>query len=386
MSKPGGGLKLNLVRDYIKFLSDNEIVFFVDGYDVFINDDTSTIFDRYKGFNVDVLFAAEKACWPDKSMEAFFPKSHTEYNYLNSGVYIGNVKGLKALLDGAVGDSEDDQLFLQKQYIKAKLENKITVALDHENYVFQCLAGAEKDLTIQKNKQLLNKATQCCPCVLHGNGGDSTKAFFDSLVDEVTAVHPVVPIVSTTTGIEMIHTTEYKEVAPGSEILEIDFMTPENCQKLIDLAERHGKWESMYGDKFPGQEIRIREFSIDYWNELEAHFKNTINPIIEKHWWPLLMYSLRDAFIIKYDQKTQSNLKCHHDASLVSGLVKLNDTYTGGETYFYRQNLSNINTPVGKMILWPGQVTHRHEGKTVNTGTKYNLVIWTSRHRNDLNY
>jgi len=377
-------MKLNLVKNYIKFLSDNDIVLFVDGYDVFINDSKETILERFKGFGVDVLFAAEKACWPSKELAGFFPKSDTEYNYLNSGVYIGYVHAIKKLLDQDIDDSEDDQLFLQKQYIKAKVSNELSIALDHENYLFQCLAGAENDLRIQKNKQIINTATKCCPCILHGNGGNSTKAKFDSIVNEILSVN--VSVGTSKSGIEMIHTTECRELAPHSEILEMDFMTPENCKKLIDLAERNGKWESMYGDKFPGQEIRIREFSMDFWNELEEHFKKTINPAIEKFWWPLLMYGLRDAFIIKYDQKTQSNLKCHHDASLVSGLVKLNDGYTGGETYFHRQNLSNINTPVGKMILWPGQVTHGHEGRTVHTGTKYNLVIWTSRHRNDINY
>lgn len=383
MSKPGGGMKINLVKQYIKFLPDNEIIFFVDGYDVFINDNTETIIERFKGFDVDVLFAAEKNCWPSKEMEAFFPKSNTDYNFLNSGVYIGYVKGLKTLFNLEINDSDDDQLYLQKQYIKAKIDDNVVVALDHENYIFQCLAGAEKDIEIKTNRQILNVATRCCPCVLHGNGGNNTKGKFDILVNNILGTSSRAPSKS---GVEMIHTKEFTEMAPGSDILEIDFMTPENCQKLIDLAERHGKWESMYGDKFPGQEIRVREFSMDFWNELEEHFKTTINPIIEKYWWPLLMYGLRDAFIIKYDQKTQSNLKCHHDASLVSGMVKLNDGYTGGETYFYRQNLSNINTSVGKMILWPGQVTHGHEGKTVHTGTKYNLVIWTSRHRSDLNY
>lgn len=386
MSKPGGGMKLNLVKNYIKFLSDNDIILFVDGYDVFINDDRNTILERFKGFNVDVLFAAEKNCWPSSELESFFPKSNTEYNYLNSGVYIGYVHALKKLLDQTISDSEDDQLFLQKQYLKQKIlstESQVKIALDHENYIFQCLAGAEKELSIKKNKQILNNATRCCPCILHGNGGSSTKAKFDNLVDDILNNNI---FITRKTSVEMIHTTEFNEISPGSDIIEMDFMTPENCQKLIDLAEQNGKWESMYGDKFPGQEIRIREFSMDFWNDLEEHFKNTINPVIEKHWWPLMMYGLRDAFIIKYDQKTQSNLKCHHDASLVSGLVKLNDGYTGGETYFYRQNLSNINTSVGKMILWPGQVTHGHEGRTVHTGTKYNLVIWTSRHRNDINY
>lgn len=384
MTKPGGGMKLRLVKEYIEDKDNNDFVLFVDGHDVFINDDLDTIAERFEGFNVDVLFAAEKICWPDKGMETWFTKSGTGYDYLNSGVYMGSVKALKKLLNTPITDSEDDQLFLQKQFIRAKIDGILNVALDHENYIFQCLAGAHEDITINRHRQFLNTKTRCCSCILHGNGGTSTKKHFDELVEKVITKQAPQNTTTNTSPILFEQATTFKVVSP--DILEMDFLTPEYCQQMIDMAEAHGKWESMYGDKFPGQEIRLREFSMELWNDLDNHFKKVINPLIEKYWWPLLMYGLRDAFIIKYNQESQSNLKCHHDASLVSGIVKLNEGYTGGDTYFYRQDFSNINTPVGKMILWPGQVTHGHEGRTVHTGTKYNLVIWTSRHRNDINY
>lgn len=379
MNRPGGGQKINLVKKELANLPDDDIVLFVDGYDVFINEDTQTILKRFIEMNADVVIAAEKACWPDKAIAPMFTESHTDYRYPNSGLYMGYVKNLKELFDKLILDSEDDQLFLQKQYLEAKTKQK-NIIIDFENYLFQCLANAENDVKLNGVKQLVNINTKCCPCILHGNGGGSTKERFDEIVQEIGSSKITVsesPFGFQTNG-------ELRVIGP--EVLEMDFMTPEACAKLIEIAETNGNWQSMYGDKFPGQEIRIREFSMAYWNALEEHFKNVINPAIEKYWFPLLMYGLRDAFIIKYNQDTQSNLKCHHDASLVSGLVKLNDGYTGGDTYFRRQNFSNINTEVGKMILWPGQVTHGHEGRTVHTGTKYNLVIWTSRHRGDINY
>lgn len=98
------------------------------------------------------------------------------------------------------------------------------------------------------------------------------------------------------------------------------------------------------------------------------------------------MYGLRDAFIIKYTPETQRSLACHHDASLVSTITYLNDDYTGGDTYFPRQKFSTENVPVGKIVLWPGQVTHGHEGREVTSGTKYALVVWTARRPGDINY
>lgn len=375
MQGPGGGQKLNLVKQYIINLPPDDIVLFVDGYDVFFNDDLSTIVNRFTGFNCKVLFAGEKNCWPDTSLSGLF-KGDTEYRHLNSGVYMGYVSSISSLINDYIDNAEDDQLFLQKKYIVSTFEPNSPYKIDTENYVFQCLAGATQAVTIKANGQLLNTETRCCPCILHGNGGDTVKTHFDRLYSGLFG--------DSESKVEFVEPNGYNVVAP--DVLELDFLTPDMCAKLIERAEKNGEWKSMYGDKFPAQEMRIRDFDMDLFNRLEEYLKSKVYPLIEQYWFPLQMYGIRDAFIIKYSPETQASLRCHHDASLVSGNVKLNDGYTGGETYFYRQNYSNINTPVGKIVLWPGQVTHGHEGKEVTSGTKYNLVIWTSRRPGDINY
>ena len=93
---------------------------------------------------------------------------------------------------------------------------------------------------------------------------------------------------------------------------------------------------------------------------------------------------MKDAFLIKYDQKRQNELKLHNDASLVSGSIKLNDDYEGGELYFPRQRFSNQNIPVGKCILFPSQVTHGHSSIKLLSGTKYSMTIWTQRFTGDV--
>ena len=374
MQGPGGGQKLNLVKQHVKDLPSDDIVLFVDGYDVVFNDDIDTIVERFKGFNTKVLFAAEKTCWPDKSIASFF-SAETEYKYLNSGLYIGYAGAILALLDDGISNDQDDQYYLQRKYIVDNFQHKKDLVLDTENYVFQCLAAAVEDVVIRPNMQLFNKATKCCPCILHGNGGADSKADYMKLVNQLFPAPP---------EIMFSEPGNLKEVS--SDILEAEFLTPEMCAKLIEKAEAFNKWESMPGDKFPGQELRIRELDINLFNQLESYLREKVYPKLEKHWWPLQMYGIRDAFIIKYSPETQSSLKCHHDASLVSANIKLNDGYEGGETHFYRQKFNNKDTPVGNAIYWPSQVTHGHEGLKVTSGTKYNLVIWTGRNPGDVNY
>jgi len=97
------------------------------------------------------------------------------------------------------------------------------------------------------------------------------------------------------------------------------------------------------------------------------------------------MYGLRDAFIIKYEMDKQRSLRLHNDASLVTGSVKLNDNYEGGLLEFPRQGITNKDVPVGKCILFPGQVTHGHTSTELLSGVKYSLTIWSSRYENDEN-
>ena len=97
------------------------------------------------------------------------------------------------------------------------------------------------------------------------------------------------------------------------------------------------------------------------------------------------MWGLRDAFLIKYEMDKQRELRVHNDASLVTGSVKLNDDYTGGLLEFPRQKFTNKDIPVGKCLLFPGQVTHGHTSTLLESGTKYSLTIWSSRYEGDIN-
>ena len=369
----GGGQKLNHVYDFLKTkeVFDDDIILFCDGYDVIVNDDAGTIIERFLDFNCDLLVAAEKNCWPDKSLEDKFSAS-TEYKYPNSGCYIGYKWAILKLIENRISDQADDQLYLQQQLLSKSQDKLVSIAIDTENYIFQCIAGAADKLQLTAGRQFINTETNTCPCVLHGNGGEYEKGIFNKVFNTLYPEYTLQPSSDLVT-----------EIIP--DVLTSEFFTPEQCQELINLAEASGEWKSLEYDKFPAQEIRVKKFSEKLFYKIEEHIMKNIAPQIEKYWWPLSLYGVRDMFIIKYSPETQSSLNCHHDASLVSGLVKLNDGYTGGDTYFHRQGYSNKDVPVGDIILWPGQVTHGHEGRPVTSGTKYNLVIWTSRFEGDIN-
>jgi hypothetical protein len=370
MSGPGGGQKLNLLHKYLQDLAPEDVVLFVDGYDVVIHDDLETIYNRFLDFDCDILFAAEKNIWPDESIATAFPEPEVGYRYLNSGCFIGYVDALRSIVE-EVDPRSDDQLYYQMAYLSC---TDYVCKLDHEQYVFACLSGLSDYIQVRPNGQLFNSETRCCSSILHGNGGDKDKYIFGQIVEKLGYQPNVVDFVPTT----------FYDVM-DTDMLTVSFLDQDQCKKLIKLAEDVGSWTPMPGDKFPAQEIRLRDISPDLYSQLEDHWTKYIKPLCEQYWSPMLHTSIRDAFVMKYTVDTQRSLPLHHDASLVTASIKLNDDYEGADLVFPRQSKSNKDIPVGEAILFPGQVTHGHMCEELISGTKYSLTIWTSRYAGDIN-
>ena len=367
MNKSGGGHKVNLLREYISMLPDHDVLFFSDAYDIILCTSLDEITGRYLEFKHDIIFSSERFCWPDEELatqiistnKTIEPYNDTPYKYLNSGMFIGKVKHIKKLLSEIPNDS-DDQLYYQKEYISKRHD----IVLDLEGYIFTC---HDPKVTIQQ-EQLYNPVTKCYSCVYHGNGGESAKEHYKTIYDKLYS----------TSLISYIPTHNYEIIS--DDIICIDFMTPYMCDRMIEIADGH-KFDKLSYDKVPGKELRLTEMGL--WEELEKHWLKTVYDISYKYWEPCHIYGLRDAFIIRYSMDTQRSLKRHHDASLVTGSVKLNDEYTGGELQFPRQGITNSDIPVGKCLLFPGQVSHPHLSSELESGVKYSLTIWSSRYKGD---
>ena len=366
MKGQGGGHKINLVKEYIKDKRDTDIFIFLDGYDTFLSDTITEIVSRYIAWNIDILFSSERICWPDERigtlLKSLNSNTQTPYQYLNSGCYIGRVGRLKELFAAPLENYDDDQLYAQKQYLK----NPKGIEMDVEGYIWM----THEYQVITKKNQLYNPVTRCYGCAYHGNGGRKEKEYCEQLYMEHYDTFSITYI--PTKGFEIL----------SDDIILIDFMSKDMCENMISLAEEK-TFNIMEGDKVPSQDLRLREIGL--WKSLEKHWMKTVYDIVYEYWYPCHMYGLRDAFIIKYEMDKQRSLRLHTDASLVTGSVKLNDDYEGGLLEFPRQGISNKDVPVGKCLLFPGQVTHGHTSTELLSGIKYSLTIWSSRYKNDSN-
>lgn len=85
--------------------------------------------------------------------------------------------------------------------------------------------------------------------------------------------------------------------------------------------------------------------------------------------------------MLRYEEGERFGL--HTDAILgrqegfrqLSAILYLNDAYTGGETYFPRQELK-FKAKVGDLLLFPSTFCYPHESLPVVKGVKYAVVTW----------
>lgn len=182
---PGGAHKIILFR---KYLQDehadcpHRIIVFVDGYDVVANLSKRRLLQMYQKNKGKVVFAAERTCWPDKKLAGDYPPPPDPSlpRFLNSGLFIGQVKDILAILNDpemmSCQPGDDDQLL----YTSMFLSNKYPIVLDYKQELFQCMSMESKLVNLNHLSPWLefNKRR---PAFVHGNGGTVDKCWFERL-------------------------------------------------------------------------------------------------------------------------------------------------------------------------------------------------------------
>ena len=70
----------------------------------------------------------------------------------------------------------------------------------------------------------------------------------------------------------------------------------------------------------------------------------------------------------------QSHLSLHHDFSHVTMVVKLNDEFDGGGTWFPKYKTLSNPEMVGTATLHPGMITHQHGARPITAGKRFIAV------------
>ncbi len=159
----------------------NDIILFVDGYDVIFTPGNQDIIKKFKRFNKPLVVSAETNCTPHAicTHPEQYPKSSkliTPFKYANSGTYIGYAWAVYSMLDEALKypkshevDISNDQSLMHAYFIN----NPDRIALDVQQTIFSLLHGTQfSDYAYdEKTDTLRNRITNSKPLILHGNGG-----------------------------------------------------------------------------------------------------------------------------------------------------------------------------------------------------------------------
>jgi hypothetical protein len=165
-------------------------------------------------------------------------------------------------------------------------------------------------------------------------------------------------------------------VAIGPELYVTSFWTPSFCSAIIRASEAVGAFEPQPDDPVPGHEVSLAVISPRLFENVQSDIGARLWPQLRQAWPYIDYHGVRDVFVIRYALGEQESLRIHHDVAQVSGSIKLNDDYEGGELEFPLQGVTNAEVPIGSVLAWPSLVTHPHQTNQLQSGVKYALTIW----------
>ena len=174
--------KLFRMKEHLKNIPDQDIILFVDAFDVVLLGNKQQFIERFLSFNAPLVFSAERRLYPAHSvhdMKTPYPASSTTFRYLNSGGYIGKAGYIKIMIDEVISKRysipliryrrlQSDQFHCHRYF----LCNQKSVKLDTKNKIFVTLSDVNPDELIidEETMSVTVKETGNKPIAIHGNG------------------------------------------------------------------------------------------------------------------------------------------------------------------------------------------------------------------------
>lgn len=161
----------------------------------------------------------------------------------------------------------------------------------------------------------------------------------------------------------------------GDNVFEFPLFTEKFCKEAVALSEGLDKWTVDRHEFYPTNDVLLQDIGLqDAYHQV---LTEVVYPLCI-HLWTLEgkgwdnMFS--ENFLARYTTDRQSHLALHHDFSHVTMVVKLNDEFDGGGTWFPKYNLLSNPERVGVATLHPGMVTHLHGARPIYAGKRYICV------------
>lgn len=167
-----------LLECYKRASTGHELFIYADAADTYCQRKLTKKEEEY--LSDKLVYSTEKACWPDKSLASKYPKSKSDWKYLNGGIYGGSlqiaIEFFSKYVVGKSHGSNNGQQIQAQAFLKAH-EDGFAIELDDNCKLFQSTAfdpaneGNMEDSAFEiVRKRVKNKVTKTTPAILHANG------------------------------------------------------------------------------------------------------------------------------------------------------------------------------------------------------------------------
>jgi hypothetical protein len=221
--------KIQGIIEFLKYIkNDNDIVCFIDAYDILFNDNVDNIINKFFEFSCNILFSSEIYCYPYSNIKKYeddkdFNSNSSIFSYLNSGCFIGYKKYVIEMLlwkdnneiKNICKDGGDQNYFTQYFLKFYKSQN---IKLDFRQDIFQSMCGINyENIFFCKDGKIYNKQFSKIPSILHFNG------FGDMPIKKVknTYNNELVPALKT-----FLNLIEKSKFDTEKKIVKIPFIYP----------------------------------------------------------------------------------------------------------------------------------------------------------------
>jgi len=173
--------KIKYMLNAIKNLHDNDMICFVDGFDVLAVGGKVEIGRKFLASNCDILFGAELNCWPGMYLPRLPPSNiKNGYKYINSGGFIGYKKAVMDLytwktleeIAHICNTCGGDQGYFYEYYIANY--GKRRMKLDYNCDIFQNMFSVDWNEIYIQDGRVVNPIIESKPCFIHFSGGSLT--------------------------------------------------------------------------------------------------------------------------------------------------------------------------------------------------------------------
>jgi hypothetical protein len=182
--------KIYAMKQILDFIPDEDIVCFIDAYDVLCMSSEQEILEKFFAYNSEIVLSSEVNCYPIENYHDYESITNgTEYKYVNSGGYIGYTYALRRMFEWKTNQEIEsicflggDQQFFTKYYLHHYDDNEMMphnscnffknghVCLDEFQRIFQSLYKVPLRHFVFLEGRLYNHSLKTYPCFVHFNG------------------------------------------------------------------------------------------------------------------------------------------------------------------------------------------------------------------------